>query len=78
MVVNRIRFHPYLLLGYLSHIVIYTRHFYVFFLGEKDISMFVERRQITMVLKTDMVKEPENEQVIGFMVRSGSDRWSNR
>ena len=33
---------------------------------------------ITMVLKIGTVKELENEQIIGFMVGSGFDRWSNR
>ena len=32
----------------------------------------------TMVLKTGTDKEPEKRLIIGFMVRPGSDRWSNR
>ena len=33
---------------------------------------------MTMVLKTGTVKEPEKYLIIGFMVGSGFDRWSNR
>ena len=37
-----------------------------------------ENRAESMVLKTGTDKEPEKRLIIGFMVRSGSDRWSNR
>ena len=33
---------------------------------------------LTIVLKTGMDKEPEKRLITGFMVRPGSDRWSNR
>ena len=33
---------------------------------------------VTMVLKTGTVKEPVKRLIIGFMVRPGSNRWSNR
>ena len=36
------------------------------------------REDPTMVLKTGTVKEPEKRLITGFLVRPGSDRWSNR
>ena len=33
---------------------------------------------VPMVLKTGTDKEPKKRLIIGFMIRPGSDRWSNR
>ena len=33
---------------------------------------------VRMVLKTGTVKKPEKRLITGFLVRPGSDRWSNR
>ena len=37
-----------------------------------------ERDTETMVLKTCTVKEPKKRLITDFLVRPGSDRWSNR